>query len=207
MDGVSALQIADGAMNEVGGLLTRMRELSVQSANGTLGTTDRASLQEEFQAAMDEIDRIGGVTEFNGTALLDGTFDVDLQVGTGTGANDSINVAVTQAIDSTGLALAALDISDVAGAQAAMTAIDTAIDDVSSARGSLGAVQNRLNVTINNLSSAYENVSAANSRIRDVDFAEETAAMTKNQVLVQAGVSILSQANQLPSSALSLLGR
>jgi flagellin len=206
-DGISALQTADGAMNEVGGLLTRMRELGVQSANGTLGTSDRAALQSEFAASVSEINRIGAVTEFNGTALLNGSFSANLQVGTGTTSNDTISVGVSTAITSAGLGLGSLDISSSSGATSALTAIDTAINTVTSSRGTLGAVQNRLNVTLNNLSSAYENTAAANSRIRDVDFAEETAAMTKQQILMQAGVSVLSQANQLPSSALSLLGR
>lgn len=204
MDGISALQTADGAMNEVGSLLTRMRELSVQAANGTLGATDKTALQTEFSANAAEIDRIGGVTKFNGTALLDGTFSVALQVGTGTTANDSITVAQATAISQTGLGINGLDIST--GAAAAMTALDTAINTVTSSRGTLGSVQNRLNVAINNLSTAYENTSAANSRIRDVDFAEETANMTKFQILSQAGVSVLSQANQLPASALKLIG-
>jgi flagellin len=204
-DGISAMQTADGAMNEVGGLLTRMRELSVQSANGTLGTADRASLQQEFSASLSEINRIGAVTNFNGTALLDGTFSSNLQVGTGTTSNDQIAVAISTAMTTTGLGLGSLDISTAGGATTALTALDSGIDKVTTARGTIGAVQNRLNVTLNNLSTAYENTSAANSRIRDVDFASETSMMTSQQILVQAGTSILAQANQLSGAALSLL--
>jgi flagellin len=204
-DGISASQIADGAMDQVGGLLTRMRELAMQSANGTLGTSDRTALNSEFQASINEIARIGAVTEFNGSALLNGTFSAALQVGTGTSANDTVTMAIGTAFTAAGLGIAgAVDTS--ANATAALTAVDAAIDTVSAARGSLGSVQNRLNVTISNLSTAFENTSTANSRIRDVDFAEETSAMTRSQVLSQAGLSILGQANQLPSAALKLLG-
>lgn len=206
-DGISAAQIADGAMDQAGGLLTRMRELAMQSANGTLGASDRTALNSEFQASLSEIARIGAVTQFNGTNLLDGTFSASLQVGTGTTANDTISLAIGTAFTAAGLGLTGSNVTSSANAGTALTALDTAIDTVSAARGGLGAVQNRLNVTISNLSTAYENTSAANSRIRDVDFAEETAAMTRAQILSQAGVNILSQANQLPQAALSLLGR
>ncbi|MCC6812178.1 MAG: flagellin FliC [Deltaproteobacteria bacterium] len=206
-DGISASQIADGAMDQAGGLLTRMRELAMQSANGTLGTSDRTALNSEFQASLNEIVRIGAVTKFNGTSLLDGTFSASLQVGTGTSANDTITMGISTAFTAAGLGVTGAAVDSAANATTALTSIDAAIDTVSAARGSLGAVQNRLNVTVSNLSTAYENTSAANSRIRDVDFAEETAAMTRSQILSQAGVSILSQANQLPSAALSLLGR
>lgn len=206
-DGISASQIADGAMDQTGGLLTRMRELAMQSANGTLGTSDRTALNAEYQSSLNEIVRIGAVTEFNGTSLLDGTFSASLQVGTGTSASDTISLGISTAFTAAGLGMTASAVDTAANATTALTALDAAIDTVSAARGGLGAVQNRLNVTISNLSNAYENTSAANSRIRDVDFAEETAAMTRAQILSQAGVNILQQANQLPQSALSLLGR
>lgn len=210
MDGVSLIQTAEGAMNEVSGILTRMRELSVQSANGTLGSTERGFLNDEFSALRDEIDRIAQVTEFNGAALLDGTSThVTFQVGTNNSTDDQIQVTLTDMQTSQlggTTALSSLSISSVSGAQNAMAAIDSAISDVSSGRAKLGATQNRLQVTVTNLSSARENISAANSRIRDTDVAEESAAMTRSSILMQAGVSILAQANQMPSMALSLLG-
>lgn len=210
MDGISLTQTAEGAMNEVSGILTRMRELSVQSANGTVGASERQFLQDEFSALRDEIDRIANVTEFNGTNLLDGSSaTVTMQVGINDSADDRIDVALTDVHANqlgTTTTLDLIDISTVAGAQTAMTVVDESIDDISTGRASLGATQNRLQVTVTNLSSVRENLSAANSRIRDVDVASETAAMTRNNILMQAGVSILAQANQAPSIALSLLG-
>lgn len=210
MDGISAVQTAEGSMNEISGIMTRMRELSVQSGNGTLGTTERGFLQQEFAALTSEIDRIAEVTEFNGIALTDGsTTQLTFQVGINDSGNDRITVSMTDVHASqlgTTTSISALDISTVTGAREAMTTIDEAINDVSSARATLGASQNRLQVTVTNLASARENLSAANSRIRDVDVAEETAALTRNSILMQAGVSVLSQANQLPSMALALLG-
>lgn len=211
LDGVSLIQTAEGAMNEMSGILTRMRELSVQSANGTLGSTERGFLQTEFAALRSELDRVASVTEFNGTKLLDGSLatnsEMTFQVGISSTTNDQISVAIEQ-LDSANLGggLDGLDIGSAAGAQAALGTIDTAIDGLSSARGSLGAAQNRLFVTIANLGTARENLSAANSRIRDVDVATESAAMTRASILQQAGVSVLAQANQAPSIALSLLG-
>jgi flagellin len=210
MDGVSLIQTAESAMNEVSGILTRMRELSVQSANGTLGSTERGFINQEFGALRDEIDRIAQVTEFNGASLLDGSStNVTFQVGTNDSTDDRIQVTLTNMSSSQlggTTAISSLSVSSVSGAQAAMAAIDSAISDVSSGRAKLGATQNRLQVTVTNLSSARENISAANSRIRDTDVAEESAAMTRSSILMQAGVSILAQANQMPSMALSLLG-
>lgn len=209
-DGVSLLQTAEGAMNENSGILIRMRELAMQASTGTLGATERGHIQTEFSELTSEIDRIANVTQFNGQALLDGSnATFDFQVGIGTTANDTISATMvdltaanygTNATDLTGL-----DVSTAAGAQAALTSIDTAIADTSAARAGLGSTQNRLTVTVSNLQSTRENLSAANSRIRDVDVAEESAAMTRNNVLMQAGVAVLSQANQLPSMAMSLL--
>jgi flagellin len=205
-DGISMLQTAEGAMNEISGTLTRLRELAMQSANGTLGTTERGYVDDEAQALVGEIDRIASVTEFNGAALLDGTFNSDLQVGINATANDSINVTIANTNFAT-LAGGAIDLATSGTtAQNALGVIDTAIDTLSSQRAQLGTAQNRLNVTIANISTAKENVSAANGRIRDVDVAAETAEMTRNNILMQAGVSVLSQANQLPQIALKLLG-
>ena len=211
MDGVSLIQTAEGAMNEVSGILTRMRELSVQSANGTLGTQERNFLQDEFSTLRSEIDRIAEVTEFNGISLLDGSSSTaTFQVGIDNSSNDRISVDLLNVSSTTlgasGTQLDDLSISTVSGSQNSLSILDEAINDVSAGRADLGAAQNRLNVTITNLSSARENISAANSRIRDVDVASETAALTRNSILMQAGVSVLAQANQSPQLALSLLG-
>lgn len=209
-DGISLLQTAEGAMNENSGVLIRMRELAMQAATDTVGTAEKALIQTEFAQLVQEIDRIASVTQFNGVNLLDGsTPTFNFQVGIGTTAADTISVSMdtmTAAAYGAGATdLTALDVSTVAGAQAALTAIDTAIADTSTSRANLGAVQNRLQVTVSNLMSARENLSAANSRIRDVDVAEETAALTRNNILSQAGVAVLAQANQAPQAALSLL--
>jgi flagellin len=214
-DGISLLQTAEGALNENSGILIRMRELAMQSANGTLGTAERGAIDLEFQQMTSEIDRIAQVTQFNGAALINassGTFT--FQVGIGTTSNDSITAAqvnMTKTLygagagTSAGTDLTTLSVTDVAKATTALAALDTAIADTSQARATLGSVQNRLQVTVTNLQSARENLSAANSRIRDVDVAEESAAMTRNNILSQAGTAVLAQANQLPSMALSLL--
>jgi flagellin len=205
-DGISMTQVAEGALNEVAGVLTRMREISVQSANGTLGGTERGFLDTEFQALKTEIDRISNVTEFNGIHLLNGSAagGLAMQVGIRNSANDQITVTIasTAAAD---LGLGTVTISTLANAQGALTTLDNAISAVSSRRSSLGAVQSRLQVTMSNLSVSHENLSSANSRIRDVDVAEESASLARNQILSQAGAAMLAQANQLPSVALSLL--
>jgi len=203
-DGVSMLQVAEGALNETSNILVRMRELATQSASGTVGSDQRTAINSEFTKLAAEIDRIASVTEFNGTKLLDGSkTSVDLQIGAKNTSADKLTINLAKAfasdIGATG------SVSTQAGAQAALDALDTAINSVSSQRGDLGSYMNRLQSTINNLQVAVENTSAAESRIRDVDVASETAAMTRAQVLVQAGTSILAQANQTPQAALSLL--
>ncbi len=207
-DGVSMLQTAEGGMSEVGNILSRMRELAVQAANGgTLGTTERGYLDNEFQALDNEINRIAQVTVYNGQNLLDGslaTTGADLQVGIFNTANDRITVNIADVRSST-IGTSALLLTTAANAQAALTALDTAITTVSTARGSIGAAQNRLTSAVNNIGTMKESFSAANSRILDVDVAEETSQLSRNQVLVQAGVAVLAQANQMPSYALSLL--
>ena len=210
-DAVSMLQTAEGAMNETSGLLIRMRELSVQSANDTVGSTERSFIQAELNDLRSEVDRIAEVTEFNGRKLIDGTASsVTFQVGINNSTNDRISVAINDmhstALGSGTTDLDGLDISTITGAQTAMSVLDDAITDVSAARAELGAVQNRLHAGIQNLATASENLSAANSRIRDADIAQESAALTKNSILMQAGVSVLAQANQQPALALSLLG-
>lgn len=207
-DAVSVIQTAEGALSEVNGLLTRMRELAVQAANGgTMTGTERGYIDQEFQLLESEINRIVGVTEFNGQKLIDGTISggVDFQVGMNNTTNDRLALSVSDS-DSTALGLNDEVLTSQTAAQAAITSLDTAIQSVATSRGTLGATQNRLTVTLSNLSNMHENLSAANSRIKDVDVAEESAAMTRNQILVQAGVAVLAQANQLPQSALALIG-
>ncbi|MCG8553712.1 MAG: flagellin FliC [Proteobacteria bacterium] len=213
-DAVSLIQTAEGSLNEVSGIMTRMRELAVQAANGTLGTTERGFLDDEFQALSNEIDRIAEVTEFNGINLLDGSASagLDYQVGINATSNDTLTVSISDMhanqIGATSTGADTIDdiaVTSVSSAQSALAVIDQAISDLSSERANLGAAQNRLNVTIANLGSARENLAAANSRIRDVDIAQETAAMTRNNILLQAGVAVLAQANQNPDLALSLL--
>lgn len=215
-DGISMVQIAEGAMNEQAGILNRLRELAMQSSNGTLSGTERGYIDAEAQELVAEVTRISDVTEYNGINMIAaGAAAVDMHVGVrdNTSGNDVISVAFSATDADTlgtsggGDALSSIDLgADAATSQEALGIIDAAITDLSTARSTLGASQNRLEVTVANLASARENVSAANSRIRDVDVAEETAALTRNQILSQAGVAVLAQANQLPSAALSLLG-
>jgi flagellin len=205
-DGISLAQTAEGALSETTNILQRMRELAVQSANGTNTTSDRTSLNAEFSQLQAEIDRIANNTSFNGQVLLDGTFSTTgMSFQIGADANQTISVSIGGATQAT-LGVDSLSVGSASGAQSAITAIDSAIDAVDTTRGSLGAVQNRFESTISNLSNISENLSAARSRILDADIAAETSAMTKNNILQQAGVSILAQANQTPQLALSLLG-
>lgn len=205
-DGVSLIQTADGAYKEASGLLTRMRELSVQSRNGTLNDEQRGFLNDEFSELRSELDRIVGTTEFNGVNLINGdqAGGLSFQVGQNTSTNDRLTISIATS-SASALGINASTISTTAGSDAAIAALDTAIEGVSTRRASLGAMQNRLTTTMSNLETYSANLSSANSRIVDVDVASETAEMTKNQILVQAGVSMLAQANQGPSVALSLL--
>jgi flagellin len=206
-DGISLSQTAEGALGEVSNILVRLRELSVQSANGSVSGQDRDTLDAEFQSLVDEIDRISASTEFNNINLLDGSqSQISFQVGFGTTAGiDTLSVTLESALATT-LGLDSLDIGSGGDTSAALTAIDGAINQVSGLRGRLGALQNRLDSTINNLSVQVENLSAANSRIRDVDVAYETAQLTRNSILQQASLSILAQSNAQPQAALALLG-
>jgi flagellin len=210
-DGVSMSQVAEGSMNEMQGVVSRMRELSIQSANSTLGSTERDYIQTEFGQLRNEINRISAVTDFNGQKLLDGSASTGLtfQVGIQNSVNDRISMSITKLTTSTlgsaSLHIASATLSTVTGARDAIAVFDKAIKQLSNARAKVGATQNRMMVTLANLASSHENLSAANSRIRDVDVASETAALTRSQILSQAGVAVLSQANQLPNSALSLL--
>ena len=206
-DGISLVQTAEGALNELSSILIRLRELSVQAANGSQSNADKETLDAEFKALVNEVNRIGRSTEFNGIKLLDGTSSsVSFQIGFGTNNTiDSLSVTLDAAL-STSLSLSTLDIGSGGNTSLAISQIDGAINTVSGIRGRLGAVQNRLNSTINNLGVQVENLSAAESRIRDVDVAFETAALTRNSILQQASISVLAQANAIPQAALQLLG-
>lgn len=214
-DGISMVQIAEGALDEVSSILIRMRELAQQASNETMGATERGYLDDEFQALAAEITRIGTATEFNGMSLLDGTAaDVDIIVGLGTTAADAITIDLATAISALDLGLdnvgntIVLTGADNVNAQAVVDILDAAgtgaIDLVVSARASLGASQNRLESAMRSIANSIENLSAANSRIRDTDLAYETSVMTSNQILQQAGVSVLAQANQSQALALAL---
>ena len=205
-DGISMVQTAEGAMNEVSNILNRMRELAVQSSNGTLSASDRATIDTEFVALRDEIDRVANLAEFNGINLADGsTATATIQVGIGTSADDTITINF-QDMTTSNLSINALQADTSANAQSAITALDTAIDDINTSRGELGATQNRLQSSYASIRNVHENLSAAESRIRDVDVAKETATLTKNNIMQQAATSVLAQANQQPQLALSLLG-
>jgi flagellin len=205
-DGISFVQTAEGALNEVSSILTRLRELAIQSSNGSVSNQDKETLDEEFQSLVGEINRIGRSTEFNGIKLLDGSSSqVTFQVGFGTAAGiDTLSVSLAASLSTT-LSLNSLDIGSGGVTTTAISNIDTAINTVSSLRGTLGAIQNRLGSTINNLAIQVENLSAAESRIRDVDVAYETAQLTRNSILQSASISVLSQANAQPQTALQLL--
>ena len=204
-DGISLTQIADGAAQTIGNLLSRLRELASQSANGTVGSTERSYLDQEFVALRSEIDRIASVTEFNGTALLSGTANsFTIQVGYKSGTNNSLTLTLRD-LDVAAVGLTSVNVSTSANAQSALANIDSAISAVATARADYGSYQNRFEATIASLQVTSQNFSAAESRIRDADVAYETSVFTKNQILVQSGIAILAQANALPQQALTLL--
>jgi len=207
-DGISMIQTAEGALNEMGNIVTRMRELAVQASNeGTMDQTERGYLDQEFQLLESELNRIVDVTEYNGQKLVNGAIStgVSFQVGMRNTSGDRISVSINDS-DSTSLGLNDELLTSATGAQAAITSLDTALQTINTQRGTLGASQNRLEMTISNLGVMHENNAAGNSRIKDVDVAEETAAFTRSQILSSAGTSVLAQANSLPQSALSLIG-
>ncbi|WP_031571413.1 flagellin [Rheinheimera texasensis] len=206
-DGISLAQTAEGAMEEITTALQRIRTLAVQSQNGINSSSDRVALQKEVSALKTEISRIATTTQFGGVNLLDGKYSAKFLVGANAGQTISVNISRTGGgFGASGLGLASLSISSVTGASTALASIDSAIKTIDGKRADLGALQNRFQSTIRNLSNIVENVSAARSRIRDTDFAKETAELTRSQILQQASTTILSQANQRPQSALSLLG-
>ena len=206
-DAISMIQIAEGAMNEQQNIMGRLRELAIQSSNGALSNNERAFIDVEQTQLVAEIDRISGVSEFNSFNMLGadaGTFA--MQVGKDAVAGvDTVDITFA-ATDSTTLGVNAMDFTTAAGSQAALGTIDTAIATLSTGRANLGASQNRLEITVSNLRVEEENLTSANARIRDVDVARESAALTRAQIMSQAGTAMLAQANQLPQSALQLLG-
>jgi flagellin len=207
-DGVSLIQTAEGALNEMTGMVQRMRELAVQASNeGTMDATERGYLDQEFQLLESELDRVVNVTEYNGQKLVDGSVStgVSFQVGMNNTGNDRISISISNS-GSTSLGINDELLTSSTGAQKAIAALDTALQTINTSRGTLGATQNRLEATMSNLSIMHENTASANSRIKDVDVAEESAAFTRSQILSQAGTSMLAQANSLPQSALSLIG-
>jgi flagellin len=206
-DGISMAQTAEGALGEVHDVLGRMRELATQAANGSLSDTDRGYLNTEFGQLKDEITRIQGSTKFGTTALLaQSTTSVTFQVGLDNTSTDQISVNFG-GVNLSSITGSGNAVGTSANALTALGTIDTAIGTVSTARSGFGAVMNRLDVVTSNIQTMRLNLSAANSRIRDVDVADETSKLSRNQVLTQAGVSILAQANQLPQMSFSLIGR
>jgi len=204
-DATSVVQTAEGALDETTSILQRMRDLTVQAANdGGLSTDAKDAIQKEVAQLKSEITRIADTTKFNGTALLDGSYSGTFQVGANNNETITVNLNTT-AMSATGLGVDTVDVGSTGDTAAALTAIDAAIETVSSTRADLGAYQNRFEHTINNLNVAIENTTASESRIRDTDMASEMTAFTSNQVLVQAGTAMLSQANSSTQSILKLL--
>lgn len=207
-DGLSLLQTVDGAMGQIHGVLQRMRELAMQSSNGTLTDgVERTNLQSEFKQLQSEIDRISNSTAFGNVQLLNGaTSQITVQVGVANSSNDAIVLGIPQTdTGAKGLNLTGMVIDKQTNATAALSTLDTAIQSISTSRATLGAAQNRLRVALDNDNAFASNLSAAVSRIRDVDVASASADLARNQVLTQAGIAVLAQANQAPNQALSLL--
>ena len=214
-DGISLLQTAEGALDEVANMLQRMRELTVQAVNATVGTDDRASLNDEYNELKSEISRVFQSTEFNGVNLLGTTADLDMQVGFRAGASFQITVSTFDMGSRTyaggGISFlvergTASGIGTIGDASDMVSKLDAAIDNISTKRADFGAKQNRLEATVRNNANVIENQSAARSRVLDTDFARETANLTRTQILQQAGTAMLAQANSLPQNVLSLLG-
>jgi len=209
-DGISMIQTAEGAMGEAHNILARMRELAIQSSNDTLTTTDRTNLQVEFSALYSEIDRIATATQFNGTAILTGgSTSLSLQIGANNGNTVTLNVTPSSGFQPTRLDAsftgAGASITTQSLASATITVLDSAVNAVSTARASLGAMQSRLESAGRSIAVASENAAAANSRIADADIADSMSELVRAQILQQAGISVLAQANQAPSLVLQLL--
>jgi len=209
-DGISFVQVAEGGLNEIGNMLVRMRELSVQAASDTIGDKERAFVNQEVQSLAGEIDRIANVTNFNGTSLLNGESPKELQFQVGTHKEESGSDRLTfnpneYNVRSEALGIDGMDYTSTDGARDAMDKVDSAMSRVSETRAKLGATQNKLHSTVSNIQVTRENLQAARSRIADADVATETAEMTRGQILQQAGVAVLAQANNAPMAALKLL--
>jgi len=205
-DAISLSQTAEGALQEVTQSLQRVRQLAVQSQNGINTSADRLALQKEVSALKTEISRVAQTTQFAGVDVLSGGYSAAFLVGANAGQTISINLSRSGGFGASGLGLTNTTVQTAEGASAAIASIDAAISTIGATRADLGALQNRFQSTIRNLSNISENVSGARSRIRDTDFATETAELTRNQIIQQASTTVLSQANQRPQSALSLLG-
>ena len=203
-DGISLIQVAEGALNETHSILQRMNELATQAANDTNTSTDRTAIADEIKQLNEELDRISTTTQFNKKNLLNGQFSGKLQVGALNG--QTMDIKISTAVSAKGLEVSAIEVSTNVKAGKAMESIQNAIEKVSKQRSKLGAIQNRLEHTINNLDTNAENTQAAESRIRDTDMADEMVQYSKNNILSQAGNSMLSQANQQTQGVLSLLG-
>jgi len=209
-DGISLVQVAEGAMNEISTVLIRLRELAVQAASDTIGPSERQFLNVEYDQLVSEIDRISDATEYNGTQLLAGVGAImDFQIGIRNNPDiDRISFDSSKAdANSAALGINLTSVADKASAQNTLTAVDQAIASVSAMRADFGALQNRLQLTASNIANSVENMSAANSRIRDVDVAEESSELVRNNILLQAGTSVLAQANQTSNVALGLLNK
>jgi flagellin-like hook-associated protein FlgL len=204
-DGISLAQVAEGAMEEITNSLQRIRTLAIQSQNGINSSTDRAALQKEVTALKAEMSRVASTTQFGTQNLLAGGFSATFLVGANAGQNIDIRLSRVGGYGTNALGLSALSVSSVGGASGALALIDTAIGVIDGTRADLGAIQNRFQATIRNLTNISENVSGARSRIRDTDFAKETAELTRTQILQQTSTTVLAQANQRPQAALSLL--
>jgi len=216
-DGISLLNVTEGALNEQSGILIRLRELASQAATGTVGSTERQTIQLEFTALRSELDRITATTEFNGAKLINGnlassvssTYHTLIQIGLDNSANSRIDLNTQvnlDSIDSTQLEIHNLSVTASSEALTALDKINEAIASITASRGKVGAVQNRLTRSIANLSVSVENLTAAESSIRDADIAEEVAELTRNQILVQTATAMVGQANLIPQSVLQLLG-
>lgn len=203
-DGIGLIQTAEGALSETVNILQRIRELAVQSANGTNSTSNRSDLQLEVAQLLTQITDIATNTEFNGVNPLNAATTITLQVGVE--AAQTLTISFTSAANATGLGVSGVNISTQAGASSALAVLDTALSNVNTRRATLGAFQNRLEFTINVIGIQEENSAASESAIRDADVAQETIRFTRNQILVSAGTSVLAQANIVPQTALQLLG-
>ena len=203
-DGISLVQTAEGALNEATNVLQRIRELAVQAVNDTYSNSDRSSLNTEVSALKSELDRIANNTEFNSTTLLNGDYTTTktFQIGANKSQTVGLTIKSVMAVD---LYVNDISVTSAAAATSALSKIDKALDSISDIRAGLGAMQNRFSSTVSNLQNVSENLSASRSRILDADFANETAEMTKAQILIQSGTAMLAQANQLPQQVLSLL--